>query len=123
LTVGGARRWFAPMSVEENLLGALRIQSEVCREFGSPFNGAMLAHMAADLEAGGAVAELLAPWKGASRRTIFDEAAAIRLINAFTHLAMGDEAPELARVYPRDGVPGDADAAWAQARGLIDSRR
>jgi hypothetical protein len=111
------------MGVDENLLGALRIQSEVCREFGSPFNGAMLAHMAADLEAGGPVGDLLAPWQGASRRTIFDEAAAIRLINAFTHLAMGDETPELSKVYPQEGRPGDADAAWAVARGLIDSRR
>lgn len=107
------------MSVDENLLGALRLQSEVCREFGSPFNGAMLARMAADLEAGGPVGELLAPWQGASRRRIFDEAAPIRLANAFTHLAMGDEAPELSRVYPRDGWAGDADAAWDVARALI----
>ena len=107
---------------DEILVGALRLQSEVCREFGSPFNGAMLAHMAADLEAGGPVGELLAPWKGASRRKVLDEAAPIRLINAFTHLAAGDEAPELSRVYPSDGWPGDADAAWAVGRALIASQ-
>lgn len=105
------------------LVGALRLQAEVCREFGSPFNGAMLAHMAADLEAGGPVRGLLSPWRDASRRKIFDEAAPIRLVNAFTHLAMGDEAPALSRAYPRDGRPGDADAAWAVARDLIGSRQ
>jgi hypothetical protein len=107
---------------DEILVGALRLQSEVCREFGSPFNGAMLAHMAADLEAGGPVGALLTPWKGASRRKVFDEAAPIRLINAFTHLAAGDDVPELSRAYPRDGRPGDADAAWAAARALIASQ-
>jgi len=108
---------------DEILVGALRLQSEVCREFGSPFNGAMLAHMAADLEAGGPVGELLSPWQGASRRRVFDEGAPIRLVNAFTHLAAGDEAPELTAAYPRDGRPGDADAAWAVGRSLIASQR
>jgi hypothetical protein len=107
---------------DEILVGALRLQSEVCREFGSPFNGAMLAHMAADLEAGGPVGELLTPWKGASRRKVFDEAAPIRLVNAFTHLAAGDEVPELSRAYPRDGRPGDPDAAWTVGRALIASQ-
>ena len=107
------------MSGDEDLVGALRLQAQVCREFGSPFNGAMLLHMAADLEAGGPVGALLEPWRGASRRTLFDDAVPIRLVNAFTHLAMGDEAPALARLYPREGRPGDADAAWAVARDLI----
>ena len=110
------------MAADQNLLGALRIQSEVCREFGSPFNGALLAHMAADLEAGGPVESLLAPWQGAPRRKIFEDGAAIRLVNAFTHLAAGDEAPELTAVYPRDGSPGDPDAAWAVARAVIEGQ-
>ena len=48
------------MNADHDLVHALRLQAEVCREFGSAFNGAMLAHMADDLEAGGPVAELLA---------------------------------------------------------------
>lgn len=107
------------MSVDEDLLGALRLQAQVCREFGSPFNGAMLTHMAEDLEAGGPIGALLEPWRGASRRALFDDAVPIRLVNAFTHLAMGGEAPALAGLYPSDGRPGDADAAWAVARDLI----
>lgn len=107
------------MSGDEYLLGALRLQAQVCREFGSPFNGAMLMHMADDLEAGGPVGALLEPWRGVSRRALFDDAVPIRLVNAFTHLSMGDEAPALTRLYPREGWPGDADAAWAVARELI----
>jgi hypothetical protein len=111
------------MAADPNLLGALRIQSEVCRELGSPFNGAMLAHMASDLEAGGPVETLLGPWQGASRRKIFEDGAAIRLVNAFTHLAAGDEAPDLAAAYPRDGASGNPDAAWAAARAAIETQR
>lgn len=111
------------MNADHDLLQALRLQAEVCREFGSAFNGAMLAHMAADLEAGGPVAELLAPWRGASRQKILHEAAPIRLVNAFTHLAMGDETPELSRAYPRHGAPGDAATAWRLARALVPEHR
>ncbi|TAL29869.1 MAG: DUF2332 domain-containing protein [Phenylobacterium sp.] len=111
------------MNADHDLVHALRLQAEVCREFGSPFNGAMLAHMADDLEAGGPVAELLAPWRGASRQKILHDAAPIRLVNAFTYLAMGDETPELSRAYPRDGAPCDAATAWRLARALVSEHR
>jgi len=111
------------MIFDPDILGALRIQAQVCAEFGSPFNSAMLAKMAEDYEAGGPIGGLLARWQGAGRKAIFDEAVAIRLINAFSHLAAGDEAPALAAAYPRDGDPGDPAAAWPAALAALAAHR
>src|SRR5687767_2002507 len=105
------------------MLNALRLQARACAKFGSPFNGVFVGRIADDYEAGGPVAELLAPWNGASMRTIFDEAAPIRIANTFNHLAMGDEAPELSAAWPRPDAAADPDAAWMAARAAIGPHR
>ena len=111
------------MGVNPDMLRALRIQSEVCREFGSPFNGVMCARAAEDVEAGGLSADLLAAWASADVRRIIADAAPIRLINAFHHLALSGEAPELTAAYPHPDRPIDAEAAWRAARAAIGRHR
>jgi len=106
-----------------DMLNALRLQARACAKFGSPFNGAFVGRIADDYEAGGPVADLLAPWDGADLKTIFDVAAPIRIANTFNHLAMGGEAPELSAVWPRPGATADPDAAWAAARVAIRPHR
>jgi hypothetical protein len=111
------------MTTHPEMLNALRLQARACAKFGSPFNGAFVGRIADDYEAGGPVAELLAPWDGADLKTIFDEAAPIRIANTFNHLAMGGEAPKLTAAWPRPGAPTDPDAAWAAARAAIGPHR
>jgi hypothetical protein len=108
---------------DDPMPGALRLQGSICTEFGAPFQGAMLERLAADYEAGGPVRELLAPWAGAGLRKVFDDAVPIRLANAFTHLALGDELPALSAAYPRDGAPGDVAAAWRAAQTAMVEHR
>ncbi|MBU1375059.1 MAG: DUF2332 family protein [Alphaproteobacteria bacterium] len=105
------------------LSGALRIQAGACENFGSPFYGALLTLMAEDLDAGGPVKALLAPWADATLRRLFDEAVALRLPNAFNHLAQGGEDPALSAVWPREGVPLDVEAAWRAAKAAIPAHR
>jgi hypothetical protein len=109
---------------DDPIPGALRMQAGVCRDFGAPFQAAMLERLAADYEAGGPVRGLMLPWSGASARKLFDDAAPIRLGNAFTHLALGDEAPALAAAYPSAARPaGDIDAAWRAAQAAMTDHR
>jgi len=107
-------------SPDPELSECLRIHAQVCRSFGSPFFGDFYGEMAADFDDGGPTAELMAPWIGAGRRKIFHDAAVNRIGNAFTWLAMGDEAPEVTAAFPRapDG-PGDAVQAWAAAKAAL----
>jgi hypothetical protein len=102
-----------------DLLRALRLQSEVCTEFGSPFNGVMCARLADDLEAGGPAAPLLAPWAEADLKRIIADAAPIRAINAFHELALSGEAPALTAAYPHPDRPVGAEAAWTVAQASV----
>lgn len=111
------------MTVNPEMLNALRLQARACERFGSPFNGAFVGRIADDYADGGPVADLLAPWDAADLKTIFDEAAPIRIANTFNHLAMGGEAPELTSVWPRAGAAPDAEAAWTAARAAIGPHR
>lgn len=111
------------MTTNPDMLKALRLQARACERFGSPFNGAFVGRIADDYEADGPVAELLAPWAEADLKTIFDDAAPIRIANTFNHLAMGDEAPELSAAWPRPDAEPDADVAWAAARAAIGPHR
>lgn len=62
----------------------------------------VLEGLAADAEQGGETLSLLAPWAGASLAKLFDDAVPLRLGNAFTHLALGGEAPGLSLHWPGD---------------------
>ena len=111
------------MTANPDLVGALRIQAKACENLGSPFNGALMAKIADDLEAGGPVRELLQPWADADLRRLFADATPLRIINAFNHLAQSGEAPALAAVWPGDGASADPDAAWRVARAQIAPHR
>ena len=112
------------MSPDPTLSAALRLQAQVCGEFGSAFYEGLLSEIADDLDAGGPAAELLAPWVGAGRRAIFKAGAPIRIANAFTWLAMGGEAPGLSAAFPHPpDRPGNPEAAWREARAALDGHR
>jgi hypothetical protein len=92
----------------EVLAGRLRFQAKACAELGSPFYAELLELAAADLEAGGAVWELLAGYETESEWS----ALALRFMGAVHRLVLQDRLPELAPRYPSVGGDGDASAAW-----------
>ena len=112
------------MSPDPTLSAALRLHGKVCGEFGSRFFEGFLNEIADDFDAGGPSAELLSQWIGSSRRTIFNAAVPNRISNAFTWLAMGDEAPALSAAFPKapDG-PGDPRAAWRESVAALADHR
>ena len=101
------------------LIRAARIQAGICGNMGSPFYEGLLERIAADLEAGGPSCELYARWADSDLRSLYNDGVPIRVANTFNHLAMGDEAPDLAATWPRPGQAIDPDAAWAAARRAI----
>jgi hypothetical protein len=103
----------------EVLSGRLRFQAQGCAELGSPFYAALLESAAADLEAGGAVWDLLAGYETESEWS----ALALRLMGAVHRLVLQDRLPQLAPRYPSVGGDGDASAAWPALRDVLPEHR
>ena len=74
-----------------------------------------------DVEAGGPTAALMAPWAGASTRALMTDAVPVRLLGALHDCVLSGDAPALAAAYPADSRPGDGEAAWREARKLIET--
>ena len=101
----------------EVLAARLRVQADSCAQLGSPFYASLLQSAAADLEAGGAVSEVLAGFESESEWS----AVALRLMGAVHRLLLDETLPELAPHYPSVGGDGDASAAWPVFRqALLD---
>lgn len=71
------------------------------------------------VEAGGAAADLFAPWEGESLRRILEDAVPLRFLGAFHDLALSGEAPALSVHYPTPETAGDPVAAWSAAEALL----
>ena len=100
-----------PRNVSTSLhVSALREQVKQCAEMGSQLYAELLSRAAADLDAGGVVARLLADWRG---HPVLD-ALPMRLMGAAHWLVLEGSAPELATHYPSVGgrpeLPEAADA-------------
>ena len=106
-----------------DLVQALRLQSKACAYLGSAFHAELLNCAAADLEAGGAVSTLLAPWARADAKAIMAAAVPLRLLGALHDLVLSGEDPALSAVYPRIGQATDVQAAWRQAVRAIVERQ
>jgi hypothetical protein len=97
----------------------LRRQAEACRDIGSPLYGDLLEHAAADLLAGGPVADVLRGHLDTRPSSVL----ALRLLGGAHALALAGRAPELARWYPSAGGIADAQPgsprAWAALRATL----
>lgn len=111
------------MTANPDLVRNLHLQAKACANLGSPFNSALLTAAAQDLEAGGPVADLLAPWAGADLKKTFDDAVALRLVGGLHDLVLDGAAPALAATYPTPERPGDPDAAWTAALAAMTQHR
>jgi hypothetical protein len=93
---------------ESRLLRSIRVQGEVCAGMGSAMYGDVLQRVAADVEAGGVFAAILAGHENDSGRL----ALPLRLLGGLHRLVLDSRAPELRRRYPSTGGRWDAEAAW-----------
>jgi hypothetical protein len=109
--------------MSDNLLQALSIQSKACALLGSPFHAALLSEAVADLQSGGLVTELLAPWEAAGAKEIMAAAVPLRLLGALHDLVLSGEDPALTAAYPQLGRTVDPAAAWREAVRAITERR
>lgn len=108
--------------MSNDLVQALLLQSKACAYLGSAFHAELLNYAAADLEAGGAVAPLLAPWANADPKAIMAAAVPLRLLGALHDLVLSGEDPALSAAYPRPGQTADAQIAWREAARAIVER-
>jgi hypothetical protein len=97
----------------------IRQQAEACRELGSPLYEALLGRLAADVEAGGPGADVLA----GHEQDPGPSALALRLMGSVHRLVLDGRAADLARFYPSVGGTADADAAWPVLRDLLAEHR
>ncbi|HXJ48165.1 MAG TPA: DUF2332 domain-containing protein [Candidatus Acidoferrum sp.] len=103
----------------EVVAGWLRFQAQGCAQLGSPFYAALLDTAAADLVAGGPVAEALAGFEGESEWS----ALALRLMGAVHRLVLQERLPQLAPHYPSVGGDGNAAQAWPAFREALAEHR
>lgn len=108
--------------MSENLLQALRLQSKACALLGSPFHAALLGEAADDLDNGGPVTALLAPWAVAGPKELMAAAVPLRLLGALHDVVLSGEDPALAATYPQAGQRVDVAAAWREAARAVAER-
>lgn len=102
-----------------DLTRAFLAQANSCRVLGSPFHGDLLTLAAEDLQAGGPVTALLAPWADADYRKLVEDAVCLRLLGSLHDLVLSGDDPALAATYPQPGREADAATAWMAARAAI----
>jgi len=90
------------------VVAAVRRQAHSCAETGSPMYADLLTRLAADLEAGGVAAEVLAGHEDDPG----DSVLGLRLLGSVHRLVLDGSAPELARFYPSAGGTWRPDAGW-----------
>ena len=102
-----------------DLIKGLRFQAHICRQMGSPLNGALLDLAADDWLAGGPVRALLAPWADASLQAQLDAATPLRLIGGWHELALAGDDPSVSEAYGRL----DPEAVWAAVHPAMTRHR
>ncbi|MDP3632579.1 DUF2332 domain-containing protein [Phenylobacterium sp.] len=102
-----------------DLARAFLAQANSCRVLGSPFHGDLLTLAADDLQAGGPVTALLAPWATTDYRKLVGDAVCLRLLGSLHDLVLSGDDPALAATYPQPGRDADPAVAWIAARSAI----
>jgi hypothetical protein len=98
---------------------AVRRQAQACAELGSPMYADVLTSLAADLEAGGSTAEMLAAYEDGPA----DFLLALRLLGSVHRLVLDGSAPDLAPFYPSVGGTWRADAGWRAFEATLREHR
>src|SRR5215207_4341597 len=104
--------------MSDPVIKAVDLQARACDVLGSAFSAQLLRLAIQDLEAGGPVRALFAPWEGADARSVIRDAAPLRFLGALHERVLSGSAPALAAHYPGPPSEGDAALAWDEARSL-----
>lgn len=102
------------MSVEK-VIAHFREQAMFCDMFGSPLTGALMSHMAQDIEAGGPMAVLAGDWPGSAR----SDALALRFTGVLHEAALSGRDKKLAALYPAENPDWSVDAIWPAALAFL----
>jgi hypothetical protein len=100
----------------EKILAHFREQAMFCTEYGSPFTGQLIERMAADIEAGGPIAKLVAGWPSDPRADV----PSLRLAGALHAAALTGRDGMLAAAYPASAPRWSMDEAWPLARAFLE---
>ncbi len=100
----------------ESMADRFREQAEACGELGSPMYAELLGRAADDIEAGGAVAVVLA----GHEHDPGPSALALRLAGSVHRLVLERRAGALAAFYPSVGGSWDLAGAWPAFESLLD---
>lgn len=89
---------------QDALVDTFATQATWCDRLGSPFTAGLMRHLAADLERGGALRELIPAWPGHPMR----DAVALRIAAALHALVLAGRDEQLAAGYPPHTAAFDA---------------
>jgi hypothetical protein len=106
----------SPPPTEEEIVAHFREQAAFCQFLGSPFTAALCTAMAADIEAGGPVAQLTANWPGDPRR----DALSLRIAGYLHHSVLAGEADDLSAAYPGTDKAWSIDRVWPVVAEWLD---
>jgi hypothetical protein len=102
--------------LNENVLAHFREQAMFCTEYGSPFTGGLIEHMATDIEADGPTARLVAGWHTDARA----DALSLRLAGALHAAVLTARDDALAAAYPKPTPDWSMDQIWPLARAFLE---
>lgn len=100
---------------DERILGHFEEQAYFCREYGSPFTGALLLHALEDLRQGGPVAALVEGWSTNPRA----DALGLRFAGALHAAVLTGRDPALAALYPARNPNWRMEEVWPVARAFL----
>jgi hypothetical protein len=98
-----------------DLVRRFRRQAASCRDYGSQLTGALLEGAADDLEAGGVLAELMAPHAHDRGGSV----PSLRFAGALHRLVLHGRVPRLARHYPSVGGSAPVEGVWPAAEAVV----
>ncbi|WP_422364182.1 DUF2332 domain-containing protein [Pyruvatibacter mobilis] len=88
-------------------------QAQWCTDLGSPFSGALMTQAADALRLGTDFVTTYMPWwQGTTTGDVSADVVPLRFLGCAHALALGGQAPALARHYPSCGGDGVADNLW-----------
>lgn len=99
----------------ERVVAHLREQAMFCTAYGSPFTGQLLEKFAADVEAGGPTAPLVADWPTNPRADV----VGLRLAGALHAAVLTRRDAALAAAYPQNNAAWSIEKAWPLARAFV----
>jgi hypothetical protein len=99
----------------ETIAAHFREQAMFCDMYGSRFTGALMKHMADDLEAGGPMAALAGEWPTSPRA----DALALRFTGVLHEAALSGHDPKLAALYPAENPDWKMEEVWPAALAFL----